>query len=182
VDEDFSKWKQPGNNQVNVQTFYSYIEPWLRPIKEEDVGFLAHAGDEDTPFIVPPLGAHYTEVWEAEDVALYGHPLPGMSLDGPPQRKRALDTWEPSTLNDGNLLDEQCAQGPITERLLSALLPTPDVAWKGVKAAEEAMEGRPSGGAGAAAARDSMTVADLEDRVRAQIRYLGVVDEQVRCD
>ena len=73
--EDFSKSKQP--SQVQVNTFYTSIEPWLRPIKEEDIGFLQYTADEVEPFIMPKLGRHYSVVWEEEDIANYGMPLPG---------------------------------------------------------------------------------------------------------
>ncbi|OSD02085.1 hypothetical protein PYCCODRAFT_1435763 [Trametes coccinea BRFM310] len=180
VMEDFSKSKQP--NQVLVTTFYTSIEPWLRPIKEEDIGFLQYAGDEVEPFIMPKLGKHYTQLWEEEDTALYGGPLPGTAAvranahPGPPN---ALPKWEPSTLADNDLLTEERGHGPLTERVVSALIPMHDATeWKGVKAAEEAMEGRPgTNGAAAAAARDKLNVADLEDRMRKVMRFHGLLDE-----
>ncbi|KAI0628785.1 histone acetyltransferases subunit 3-domain-containing protein [Trametes polyzona] len=180
VTDDFSKSKQP--NQVLVTTFYTSIEPWLRPIKEEDLGFLQYTGDEVEPFIMPKLGRHYSQVWEEEDTALYGGPLPGTaamragSQPGPPG---VLPKWEPSTLGDTDLLTEERGHGPLTERVVSALIPMHDATeWKGVKAAEEAMEGRPgTNGAAAAAARDKLNVADLEDRMRNVMRHHGLLDE-----
>ncbi|KAI0373189.1 hypothetical protein BV20DRAFT_795923 [Pilatotrama ljubarskyi] len=180
VQEDFSKSKQP--NQVLVTTFYTSIEPWLRPIKEEDIGFLQYTGDEVEPFIMPKLGRHYSQVWEEEDTAMYGGPLPGTAASranahpGPPG---ALPKWEPSTLGDTDLLTEERGHGPLTERVVSALIPMQDATeWKGVKAAEEAMEGRPgTNGAAAAAARDKLNVADLEDRMRNVMRFHGLLDE-----
>lgn len=178
VDDDFSKWKQP--TQVQVGTFYTSIEPWLRPIKEEDVGYLSYAGDELEPFVLPALGPHYLKQWETQDIHDYGHSLPGMSYDPVPARARAPPSWEPSTLSDVDTLEERRGQGPLTERLISALLPAPETTqWKGVKAAEEAMEGRPSGGAGAAAARDSMTMQGLENRVKASLVAIRLIDDQV---
>ncbi|KAI0355090.1 hypothetical protein OH77DRAFT_1425149 [Trametes cingulata] len=180
VQEDFSKSKQP--NQVLVTTFYTSIEPWLRPIKEEDIGFLQYTGDEVEPFIMPKLGRHYSQVWEEEDTAMYGGPLPGTAATrahthpGPPG---TLPKWEPSTLGDTDLLTEERGHGPLTERVVSALIPMQDsTEWKGVKAAEEAMEGRPgTNGAAAAAARDKLNVADLEDRMRNVMRFHGLLDE-----
>ncbi|TFY73039.1 hypothetical protein EWM64_g10973, partial [Hericium alpestre] len=69
VMEDFSKAKQP--SQVQVTTFYTSIEPWIRNIKEEDIGFLEYTADEVEPYIVPRLGKHYSEQWEDEDMHLY---------------------------------------------------------------------------------------------------------------
>ena len=67
-------------------------------------------------------------------------------------------------------------------QLVSALIPMHDVTeWKGVKAAEEAMEGRPgTNGAAAAAARDKLNVADLEERMKVVMRHHGLLEEIVR--
>ncbi|EIW60929.1 uncharacterized protein TRAVEDRAFT_57984 [Trametes versicolor FP-101664 SS1] len=180
VADDFSKSKQP--NQVQVTTFYTSIEPWLRPIKEEDVGFLQYTGDELEPFILPKIGRHYSQLWEEEDMALYGGPLPGTAAVRPTYQagsSGALPKWEPSTLGDIDLVTEERGHGPLTERVVSALIPMHDATeWKGVKAAEEAMEGRPgTNGAAAAAARDKLNVADLEDRMRNVMRFHGLLDD-----
>ncbi|KAH9857527.1 histone acetyltransferases subunit 3-domain-containing protein [Lenzites betulinus] len=180
VADDFSKSKQP--NQVLVTTFYTSIEPWLRPIKEEDIGFLQYTGDEVEPFIMPKLGRHYSQVWEEEDTAMYGGPLPGTAATraaSHPTPPSVLPKWEPSTLADLDLATEERGHGPLTERVVSALIPMHDATeWKGVKAAEEAMEGRPgTNGAAAAAARDKLNVADLEDRMRNVMRHHGLLDD-----
>ncbi|KZT74031.1 hypothetical protein DAEQUDRAFT_285768 [Daedalea quercina L-15889] len=184
VREDFSKSKVPGT-QVQVNTFYTSIEPWLRPIKEEDIGFLEYSGDDVEPFIMPKLGRHYTEVWGEEDTRLYGGPLPGTAAmragarSHPSTSTGPLPRWEPSTLSEPDLLTEERGHGPLTERLVTALIPMHNATeWKGVKAAEEAMEGRPgTNGAAAAAARDKLNVADLEDRVTNVLRFHGLIDE-----
>ncbi|PCH38632.1 hypothetical protein WOLCODRAFT_136374 [Wolfiporia cocos MD-104 SS10] len=184
VREDFTKSRQPGQ-QVQVNTFYSSIEPWIRNVKEEDIGFLEHTGDDVEPFVMPKLGRHYSEVWEEEDIALYGGPLPGTAAmragarSHPATSNGPLPRWEPSTLQEADLLTEERGHGPLTERLVSALIPMHNATeWKGVKAAEEAMEGRPgTNGAAAAAARDKLNVADLEDRVKNVLRFHGLLEE-----
>ncbi|KAI0927872.1 hypothetical protein AcW1_005282 [Taiwanofungus camphoratus] len=184
VMEDFSKSKPPAG-QVQVTTFYTSIEPWIRSVKEEDIGFLEYSGDEVEPFVMPKLSRHYTEVWEEEDIALYGGPLPvtatmRASTHGPGSSSSApLPRWEPSTLMETDLLTEERGHGPLTERLVSAMIPMQNATeWKGVKAAEEAMEGRPgTNGAAAAAARDKLNVADLEERVKNVMRFHGLLDE-----
>jgi transcriptional adapter 3 len=185
VTEDFSKLKPP--TQTYSSTYYDYVKPWLRAIKEEDIGLLEFVSDDTDAFIVPPLGRHYSQVWYDEDTHIYGGPLPGTAAAAPVAQPSAPSSssrpkWEPATLADDDLLGEERGHGPLTERLVSALLPTPDqVKWKGVKATEEAMEGRSAGGSNAAAARDSMTVGALEDRVRNSMRLLGLLDDNVRC-
>ncbi|KAI0062017.1 hypothetical protein BV25DRAFT_685672 [Artomyces pyxidatus] len=175
VMEDFSKAKQP--SQVPVTTFYTSIEPYLRPIKEEDIGFLEYTGDEVEPYIVPRLGQHYTEQWEDEDISMYGAVLPSTqnarssSSYGRPAAVAPYPKWDPATLNEADILTEERGHGPITERLVSALLPDESsVVWKGVKAAEEAMEGRHGVGVGNAAGRQ-VIVEDLERRIKDSLRF-----------
>ncbi|KAI0034982.1 histone acetyltransferases subunit 3-domain-containing protein [Vararia minispora EC-137] len=180
VMDDFSKAKQP--LQIPITTFYTSIEPYLRPIKEEDVGFLEWHGDEVEPYILPKLGKHYTEQWEDEDIALHGHVLPttaairasasyGRVATAPPNPR-----WDPATLADADLAEEELGHGPLTERLVSALIPVEGV-WKGVKAAEEQMEGRHGVGVGNAVARQ-VIVEDLERRIRDSLRYHDIIDEK----
>ena len=87
-----------------------------------------------------------------------------------------------AVLSEPDLLTEERGHGPLTERVVSALIPMHDVTeWKGVKAAEEAMEGRPgTNGAAAAAARDKLNVADLEERMKVVMRHHGLLEEIVR--
>lgn len=177
--DDFSRSKQPA--QVLVTTFYASIEPWLRPIKEEDIGFLEFNGDEVEPLVVPKLGRHYADVWEDEDIACYGAPLQSTlaarvsSISTTPPKGK----WDPSTLTEQDLLSEERGHGPLTERLVSALLPIPNAEWRGVKAAEDAMEGRPANGATAAAGKEKLSAMELEQRLRDTMRYHGLLDSNV---
>ncbi|KAG2359724.1 histone acetyltransferases subunit 3-domain-containing protein [Suillus spraguei] len=174
--EDFSKLKPPAQTLVN--TFYSSIEPWIRGIKEEDVGFLEFTADEVEPYVIPKLGRHYLEVWDDADMAMYGGPLPGFSSGRLGESSTSAPKWDPSTLMEADLLTEERSHGPLTERLMSALLPMPDsTVWKGVKAAEDAMEGRPGGTGAAAAKREKVNVVDLEERVQDTMRFHGLLHE-----
>ncbi|KZV72476.1 hypothetical protein PENSPDRAFT_649751 [Peniophora sp. CONT] len=181
VMDDFSKAKPP--NQVAINTFYASVEPYTRPIREEDIGYLEWSGDEVEPYIMPKLGDHYTVQWEQEDIELFGHVLPstqqmiqtaswGRNPPVPPKPR-----WDPATLADENLDDEDLGHGPLTERLVSALLPNDDGNWKSVKAAEEAMGGRHGVGVGNAGTRQ-VIVEDLERRIRDSLRYHGILDEK----
>ncbi|KAJ7891342.1 histone acetyltransferases subunit 3-domain-containing protein [Mycena olivaceomarginata] len=179
VMEDFSVAKPP--TQTPVTTFYTSIEPYLRPIREEDIGFLEHTGDEVEPYVLPRLGRHYLDVWAEQDAALLGATLPpgaGTLRDAPPDTfAPPAPKWDPSTLGENDLTTEARGHGPLTERVLSALLPMTDATvWKGVKAAEDAMEGRPGGSAAAAARKEKMNVTDLEARIRDTMRYHGLLD------
>ncbi|KAK2460685.1 hypothetical protein APHAL10511_007155 [Amanita phalloides] len=175
VMDDFTKLKMPP--QIQVNSFYASVESWLRPIREEDIGFLEFTCDGVEPFIMPKLGRHYSEVWEAEDSGLVP-PLMGLSQDAPADHFAAPTLkWDPSTLMEPDLLVEEKGHGPLTERVISALLPVPDIAiWKGVKAAEDAMEGRPGGSGAAAARKERLNVSELEKRIKDTMRYHGLLD------
>ncbi|KAJ7494378.1 histone acetyltransferases subunit 3-domain-containing protein [Mycena galericulata] len=179
VMEDFTT--RQSTQQTLVTTFYTSIEPYLRPIREEDIGFLEHTGDEVEPYVMPKLGRHYLDVWAEQDAAMLGATLPpdaGQMRDAPPDAfAPPAPKWDPSTLMEADLATEARGHGPLTERVLSALLPMTDATvWKGVKAAEDAMEGRPGGSAAAAARKEKMNVSDLEARIRDTMRYHGLLD------
>ncbi|KAF9480893.1 hypothetical protein BDN70DRAFT_877080 [Pholiota conissans] len=177
VAEDFSKAKQP-STQVLVSTFYTSIEPYIRNIKEEDVGFLEYTGDEVEPYVMPRLGRHYLDVWEDQDMGLLPPVILGEPQTAPPSSFAApTPKWDPSTLSEPDLVVEEKGHGLLTERVISALLPIQDPSgWKGVKAAEDAMEGRPGGSGAAAARRERLNVTDLEARIRDTMRYHGLLD------
>ncbi|KAJ2927063.1 hypothetical protein H1R20_g9988, partial [Candolleomyces eurysporus] len=173
ITTDFSKMKPPA--QTGISTFYSSVEPYLRPISEEDLGFLEYTGDEVEPFVMPKLGVHYLELWEEQDAN--GFPNVHKTKEAPASAFVApKPTWDPSTLMEQDLITEEKGHGPLTERVISALLPIPDLGWKGVKAAEDAMEGRPGGSGAAAARRERLNVSDLENRIRDTMRYHGLLD------
>ncbi|KIJ24603.1 hypothetical protein M422DRAFT_56345 [Sphaerobolus stellatus SS14] len=120
VTDDFSKLKPP--TQTSISTFWSYVEPWLRPIREEDVGLLEWDGDEETPFVIPPLGRHYTEIWDDEDSGRY--PALSELASRPTPKTGELPRWDPLAIQESDLVsDKGHALGPVHERLLSAMLP-----------------------------------------------------------
>lgn len=162
-----------------MTTFYSSTEPYLRPVREEDVGFLEYTGDEVEPFIMPKLGVHYLEVWEEQDANGYTGIIPKAKEAPASAFVAPKPTWDPSTLVDPDMTSEDKGHGPLTERVISALLPLPDLGWKGVKAAEDAMEGRPGGSGAAAARRERLNVSDLENRIRDTMRYHGLLETVV---
>jgi transcriptional adapter 3 len=126
---------------------------------------------------MPKLGRHYSEVWEDQDAGLLAL---GETQDAPLSTFTApVPKFDPSTLSESDCLTEEKGHGPLTERVISALLPAPDTAWKGVKAAEDAMEGRPGGSGAAAARRERLNVQDLEARIRDTMRYHGLLDAMV---
>ncbi|KAL8783683.1 MAG: hypothetical protein Q9213_004477 [Squamulea squamosa] len=115
-DKDFSNAKP--TNQVNANTFQAYIEPYLRPLTEEDMAFLKERGDRVTPFIMPRRGKrHYTEVWAEEDGQF--------SLDGTRNSEDKLPPNQPrgnlEQMNDEVAETDQISNGPMLNRLLSTM-------------------------------------------------------------
>jgi transcriptional adapter 3 len=114
-DKDFSNAKP--TNQVNFVTFQNYVEPFIRPLTEEERAFLQERGDRERPFVIPKLGPRpYKEVWAEED-----------GLDIPNSHSNRLPTNEPR--GDVSELDDQVAEtdevstGPLMARLLTVLRP-----------------------------------------------------------
>ncbi|MCJ1378839.1 Transcriptional regulator [Xylographa soralifera] len=115
-DKDFSSAKP--SNQVNANTFATYLEPYVRPLTEEDMGFLKERGDRVTPFLMPRRGKkHYTEVWAEEDGSI--------SVDTFQSNRDKLPANQPrgsiDQIDDENLDTDQNSTGPLLSRLLSTM-------------------------------------------------------------
>ena len=113
-DKDFSNAKP--TNQVSANTFLTYIEPYLRPLTEEDVAFLRERGDRTTPFLAVPRGKrHYTEIWAEEDGSIAV--ANGNNEQLPPNQPRGnIDD-----INDETAQTDKISTGPLQARLLSLL-------------------------------------------------------------
>lgn len=128
---DFSKNKPP-SNQVQFTTFQTYIESFFRPFSNEDISFLNEKNiippafektDYDpnlTPYLIPKLGQFYADVWAEEDATL------AAKLNSPAYHQSSLDSYKPkgsiNTLSDDKLYTEEISCGPLSSRLLSAIL------------------------------------------------------------
>lgn len=135
-DIDFSKNKAP-SNQVQFTTFQSYIESFFRQFVPEDINFLnqkhimppefdfSNYDPEVTPFLIPRLGDFYADVWAEEDATL------GAKLNSPAlHHSQHPDVFKPrgsiENLSDDKLYTEEISCGPLSNRLLSALLSIPE--------------------------------------------------------
>jgi transcriptional adapter 3 len=111
--KDFSNAKPA--TQVNASVFANYVEPYIRPLTEEDVAFLKERGDRSLPFVLPRRGPrHYKDVWAEEDGAMHidsndQRPLPNVP------RGAAED------ISDEVLESDQVSTGPLLARLLATL-------------------------------------------------------------
>ncbi|KAL6713824.1 Transcriptional regulator [Lecanora helva] len=113
--KDYSNATKP-SNQVAFHTFNSYLDNYLRPLKEEDIGFLNERGDRTTPFIMPRRGKrHYTEVWAEEDGSL-SRDTPEDDRLAPNQPRGSIDQ-----MDDEVAETDQISSGPLLNRLLSTM-------------------------------------------------------------
>jgi transcriptional adapter 3 len=113
-DRDYSQPKPA--QQVTFQTFLNYVEPYVRPLTEEDRAFLLERGDREKPFIIPKLGAkHYTEVWAEEDDRIPPHTDIKVTDNEP---RGSMDQ-----MNDDVAESEEVSAGPLMSRLLQMLRP-----------------------------------------------------------
>lgn len=132
-DIDFSKNKPP-TNQVQFTTFQSYIESYFRHYLNEDLKFLNERNvippgfekqgyDPDlTPFVIPKLGRFYADVWTEEDSTL------SSKLNTPGYQQSPSDSYlakgSIDDLTEDRLYTEDISCGPLSNRLLSAILST----------------------------------------------------------
>ncbi|KAF3925133.1 hypothetical protein ABW20_dc0100882 [Dactylellina cionopaga] len=110
-DEDFSRAKP--NSQIAMNTFAGYIEPYFRQYTEEDLAFLRERGDRIGPYLIPPLGRPYKEVWSEEEGLPYQ-----MTSNG--QEHIALG--KPDDLRDENLRENTVSLGPLLSRVMAGLI------------------------------------------------------------
>ncbi|GAB1216406.1 hypothetical protein ATERTT37_005620 [Aspergillus terreus] len=115
-DRDFSNSKPA--SQVNANTFLSYIEPYVRPLTEEDIAFLKEKGDRTTPFIMPRRGKrHYSEIWAEEDGIMSSDQTNGDKDRLPLNQGRGnIDQ-----LTDDTAETDKVSVGPLVSRLYSLL-------------------------------------------------------------
>ncbi|RKP30373.1 hypothetical protein METBISCDRAFT_30981 [Metschnikowia bicuspidata] len=129
-DIDFSKTKAP-QNQVQFTTFQTYIESYFRPFTNEDIAFVNEeyvippGFDKNydplvIPYLIPRLGDFYIDVWGEEDQNL------GSKLSSPAVVKAPIESYLPKCefddITDEKLLTEDISCGPLSSRLLSAIL------------------------------------------------------------
>ncbi len=139
---------------------------------------------------MPPLGRHYSEIWEDLDrFALDLPPLdrpPGIRVhnpytaftDPPPPSAGGSNQpaanaglrWDPASLADADVATEEHGSGPLTERMFSAFIHIPQT---NLMEEDDSYKGGP--GMGRAAGQG--TVGDLEERLMKECKSLGLILE-----
>ncbi|KAA8910790.1 histone acetyltransferases subunit 3-domain-containing protein [Sphaerosporella brunnea] len=193
-DEDFSKAKP--SNQVAISTFNAFIEPYFRPFSEEDVAFLRERGDRVTPYLIPKLGRHYSEVWAEED-----GPGPSFASPAPPtnssSNKHANQArGKPEDLGDEQLDKEDVSCGPLLARLLSAYMPEKPDNEDGAGESSQLTNGDSTPAPNKASVTSlpnsgevnwkvpvgKTDYSSLDDRIRKEMVYVGLLDPNQELD
>lgn len=116
-DKDFSNAKPA--NQVNAGVFANYVEPYVKPLTEEDIAFLKERSDRTGPFVMPKRGnKYYKDIWNEEDDT-------SMRID------TKLDKNPPNEARgDMDMMADDVAErpsdvstGPVLARLLATMRP-----------------------------------------------------------
>lgn len=183
-DVDFSKAKP--SNQVQFATFQTFFENFYRAFSDEDIKFLKSKYNipdsllndstydpNITPYLIPELGALYSDVWNDEE---------GQANYSPPPTRITLEAVEPrnssAELDDGNLDSESVSCGPLVSRLLSAILKDESVESgieqeDGSRSSITALPDQP-GWKVPSVNTDYVT---LEDRLKRELKYIGIFTE-----
>jgi transcriptional adapter 3 len=62
-----SRARDRKQDQVAHHTFMQWADGWFRTLTEEDLAWFSSKSEELDAFQIPPLGRHYSEVWEEEE-------------------------------------------------------------------------------------------------------------------
>ncbi|KAH6575452.1 hypothetical protein BASA60_005040 [Batrachochytrium salamandrivorans] len=178
LDGDFSHAKAP-STQVPIAQFWSFFEQYYRNMTEDDLRGLLYKGDDITPFLIPPLGRHFTEQWHSEDQRLFamfeeGATNPSLMANRDERIMCAL-------VQEGVVPDIKFTDDDDDMSGGQAGKNTPVSYNGGVKAFGLSTSGMPgitgaSAGSAASKPRTRMDMAVFEDRLRLELCHLGLVD------
>jgi len=152
------------------------MEPFFRQFTESDRAVLEEEGDQVTPLLIPPLGKHYLDVWAEEERSL-------MPFDGYNSRRNSVDSTKditpsrnsvssvPFELTEDNIDQDEVSCGPLTERIICSLI-SEEVDPKLVKQDDEPTS-QP-----AIAQSHPRNYAELEERVKRELRYIGLLGNE----
>ncbi|KAI9101023.1 histone acetyltransferases subunit 3-domain-containing protein [Phlyctochytrium arcticum] len=166
VEGDFTKAK-PSQNQIPIQTFWSFVDQFFRPLNEEDLKILETNGDEVTPYIVPPLGRSYKEQWSIEEAKLMSQLDAEISTA---TTYTAPAGQEYSEVN-GAVHGGDVHMKPLSERIIASLVENRITSY--MTPSSPLAPGDPD----KIAFRTNWDMADLEQRMRNELRYIGLIDD-----
>lgn len=114
---ELSQFALPKNNIP--YKFWNSVEPYCAPVTLDDIKFLesllAQSSNTTLPPI-PPLGKHYSEVWADEHLA------EDQNASNPNKQKLSMSPDAASIRKKLDKSSENMISGPLTQRLVSALM------------------------------------------------------------
>ncbi|KAJ2394656.1 Transcriptional regulator [Coemansia sp. RSA 2559] len=203
VQDDFSRVKV--TNQVQIQTYWASLEPYFRSICDDDIAFLEDKSDNQESYVVPRLGRFYAHVWAEEEVAHFPDHMQSNKTRHAAKYLLNAETrpkghvYSPvvgANLSDSDLSLNTSRLAPLTERIISALVAERFLLGSGGDGAikTEANADGMNGSVGVEYMSDSdrsepgdaephsippsSEGASLEDRLKRELQYIGILDEQ----
>ena len=179
--------------------FWAAVEPYCADLTLEDSKFLEDlikTADDDHEYMkIPPLGRHYSEKWAQED--LIEEQMEGMKVNekrrgtlsnssGENQNKaeQALSVLKKSDTSGVQSEEELCPFGPLTQRLVSALIEENIIAPVDQSASSNTKHGEStltrSGGVTSRTPVKAPHVPHtrtLEARIKEELIFQGLIDE-----
>ncbi|KAI8146709.1 histone acetyltransferases subunit 3-domain-containing protein [Fennellomyces sp. T-0311] len=114
VDDDLDFVRVKPQNQVPIVNFWTAMEPYFRPLTEDDRAYLLEKHDNDRKmYEIPPLGKYYHDAWAEEERVSLGDDVSNRRSRYPAS---VTDEYSTSTLRD-------TAGNTLLERLMSSLVP-----------------------------------------------------------
>ncbi|KAF7728683.1 Transcriptional regulator [Apophysomyces ossiformis] len=198
TEDDIGIVRVKPKDQVAITTFWSTVDPCFRPLTEEDRNFLLEKGDNVNPFLIPPLGRHYLDVWADED-----RHLPALSRPHSPAGASSTTSSRQSShdhlsnnegqerlkyigsqhLTDDHLYAEDLSCGSLTERLLSCLVREDVVNIAELTEGDDPIEVKPEPENQAGKTIVEMTfsppdeIVEFEERLKRELRYAGLLGD-----
>eukprot|EP00158_Paraphelidium_tribonemae_P006089 Partr_v1_DN27675_c1_g1_i1_m65189 putative transcriptional adaptor 3 len=159
------------SQQITSTTFWNYIDAFFKNITEDDLQVLEEGMDDDPePYLMPPLGRPYQRVWAEEDKAVTAK-----------SRKVKNQRQDDSGISP----DLYC--GPLTERLLSALIEEDIIfdsssQYRSDYAMLEPVS--PSGVPATSNIREPSKeeMYSIEQRLKRELRILGLLEDEMDVD
>lgn len=166
--KDLSAIKPKIANQIPINVFWNYVEPFFKPIDEDDLKYLDDPSNvmDVAPFVIPPLGLHYEKIWYEQ----YGYVVPSQSSFGGFGHDNNKRSSRPLDVNGKSQIH-------LRDRLLSALLDKDaDVSLEGEFGDEDVLMdgvGVSTEFGGTSVQPQSMP---LNDRLKKSLNELGFTD------
>ncbi|XP_004520093.1 transcriptional adapter 3-A [Ceratitis capitata] len=119
-DHHLQKVALPKNDTPNK--FWLSVEPYCMPLTNEDLRLLDDLLDQYSGPLVPPipeLGPHYSSIWAAEDLKEVQQ---ASNPNSNSNRLKPQNSAATGMLKKAESMMDECVTGPLTQRLVSALL------------------------------------------------------------